>query len=174
VLEGAFERFASRAAPALLRTAFLLTGDRGIAEDLVQVTLWRVFRRWRDVRRSPDAYAHRVLVNLSRDRRRGLRRRPPEVHDNALPDGEIADSVEGLLERAAVTAAVRSLPRRQREVLVLRFFLDLSVAETAAALGTREGTVKAYTARALAQMREVLSADERDGESRSIGVPHAD
>jgi RNA polymerase sigma-70 factor (sigma-E family) len=172
-LDIAFEKFASHAAPALLRTAFLLCGDRGTAEDLVQATLLRVFRRWHQVRESPQAYAHKTLVNLSRDRRRGLRRRPPEAQDHERPDEATSDEVEGLLERDAVAAAVRCLPRRQREVLVLRFFLDLSVADTAAALGMREGTVKGYTARALARMRELISPEE-PSETKSIEVGDAD
>jgi RNA polymerase sigma factor (sigma-70 family) len=121
--------------------------------------MWQVYRRWDAVRESPDAYAYRVLVNLSRDRRRALLRRPREVREADRPDASVADELEHVHDRDAMTAAVRRLPRRQREVLVLRFFLDLSVAETAAALGMGEGTVKAYTARALARMRELVSAD---------------
>jgi DNA-directed RNA polymerase specialized sigma24 family protein len=74
-----FDRFALRVSSSLLRSAYLLTGDRGHAEDLLQVALWRTARRWHAVQGSPDAYAREVLVNLSRDRRRGLRRRPVEL-----------------------------------------------------------------------------------------------
>jgi DNA-directed RNA polymerase specialized sigma24 family protein len=65
-----------RVAPSLVRSGYLLTGDRGHAEDLAQVTLWRTARHWDALSGSPDAYAHEVLVNLSRDRRRSLGRRP--------------------------------------------------------------------------------------------------
>jgi RNA polymerase sigma factor (sigma-70 family) len=136
-----------------------LTGDRGHAEDLAQVTLWRTARRWGELSGSPDAYAHEVLVNLSRDRRRSLTRRPLEVAQLDLVVDRGDDCTEALLERNAVVQAVRRLPRRQREVVVLRFFLDLSVAQTAAALGTSEGTIKSYTARAIARLRNLLSED---------------
>lgn len=151
-----FERFAVRASPALLRSAFLLTGDLGHAEDLLQATLLRVVRRWESIHGSPDAYAHEVLVNLSRDRRRGLGRRPLELPDFVAAPGFVPDAAERLAERDAMTRAIRRLPRAQREVLVLRFFLDLSVSQTAAALRCSQGTVKSHTARALARMRELL------------------
>jgi RNA polymerase sigma-70 factor (sigma-E family) len=154
-----FGRFAARVAPSLVRSGYLLTGDRGHAEDLAQVTLWRTARHWDALSGSPDAYAHEVLVNLSRDRRRGLRRRPPEVAQLDLVVDRGHDDTEALLERDAVVQAVRRLPRRQREVVVLRFFLDLSVAQTAAALGTSDGTIKSYTARAIAQLRVLLNED---------------
>jgi RNA polymerase sigma-70 factor (sigma-E family) len=159
-LDAAFERFVVRASHALLRTALLLSGDRGHAEDLLQMTLLRVHRRWCAIRESPDAYAHEVLVNLSRDRWRGMSRRPVEVQQSDARPELVADGIERLLERDTMAAAVRRLPRRQREVIALRFILDLSVAETATVLGTSEGTVKAYTARALARMRKLLAADD--------------
>ncbi len=156
---GEFGRFAARVAPSLVRSGYLLTGDRGHAEDLAQVTLWRTARRWGELSGSPDAYAHEVLVNLSRDRRRSLTRRPLEVAQLDLVVDRGDDCTEALLERNAVVQAVRRLPRRQREVVVLRFFLDLSVAQTAAALGASEGTIKSYTARAIARLRDLLSED---------------
>ena len=111
-----FGRFAARVAPSLVRSGYLLTGDRGHAEDLVQVTLWRTARHWDALSGSPDAYAHEVLVNLSRDRRRSLRRRPLEVARLDLVVDRGHDDTEALLERDAVVQAVRRLPRRQREV----------------------------------------------------------
>lgn len=105
---------------------------------------------------SPEPYVLQVLVNLSRDRYRRLGRRPREaVHKH--PVELLQDDEAGrLMERDALTQAVRALPRRQREVVALRFFLDLSVSDTASALQCSEGAVKAYTARALAHMRELL------------------
>ena len=120
------------------------------------MTLWRTARHWGELSGSADAYAHEVLVNLSRDRRRSLRRRPLEVAQLDVVVDRGHDSTAAFLERNAVVQAVRGLPRRQREVVVLRFFLDLSVAQTAAALGASEGTVKSYTARAIARLRLVL------------------
>src|SRR5262245_17470622 len=116
-----------------MRTAYLLCGDRGHAEDLVQTALLRTARRWRRAQERPEAYARRVVVNLAKDRRRSLGRRVGEVPavdavDLAVPE------YDDLLERERLLAAVRELPAGQRAVLVLRFFEDLSVAETAAAL----------------------------------------
>lgn len=152
-----FERFAARVSPALLRSAYLLSGDRGHAEDLLQTTLWRTAQHWEEIQDSPEGYAHQVLVNLSRDRRRGLRRRPQEAPLAEAAAWSAADLGQRLVERDTMTRAVRRLPARQREVLVLRFVLDLSVAETASALGSSEGAVKSHTARALARMRQLLA-----------------
>jgi RNA polymerase sigma-70 factor (sigma-E family) len=158
---GEFEAFARRAAPSLLRSAFLLCGDRGHAEDLLQVALWRTAQRWVVAAEAPDAYAYRVLVNLSRDRRRGQRRRVSESLGSDDRVHVALDHSERFAQRDVMSRAVRRLPVRQREVIVLRFFLDLSIAQTAVALGSSEGTVKSHTARALARMRELL------GESRA-------
>ena len=95
-----FERFARQVSPALLRSAFLLTRDRGHAEDLLQMTLFRVARRWEEIEGSPRAFAYRVLVNLSRDRRRNLGRRPIEAPSSAAPlDVAARDVSERVLER---------------------------------------------------------------------------
>ncbi len=152
-----FERFAARASPALLRSAFLLTGDLGHSEDLLQATLLRVARRWGSIHRSPEAYAREALINLYRDRVRRLRRRVVEVPQSDPPDRVLRDGAERALERAEMVSAVRRLARRQREVVVLRFFLDLSVAESAQLLGCSEGTVKSNTDRALRRLRELLA-----------------
>jgi RNA polymerase sigma-70 factor (sigma-E family) len=140
-----------------LRSAFLLTGDLGHSEDLLQATLLRVARRWAMIDRSPEAYAQAVLINLYRERLRLLRRRVVEVPQSDLPDRRSRDSAERALGRAEMVSAVRGLPRRQREVVVLRFFLDLSVSETAGLLGCSGGTVKSNTGRALKRLRELLA-----------------
>ena len=155
---GEFEAFARRAAPSLLRSAFLLCGDRGHAEDLLQMTFWRTAQRWVLAREAPNAYAYRVLVNLSRDRRRGQRRRVSEWLGSDDRAGVDLDQSERFAQRDVMSRAVRRLPDRQREVIVLRFYLDLSIAQTAAALGSSEGTVKSHTARALTRMRELLAS----------------
>jgi RNA polymerase sigma-70 factor (sigma-E family) len=161
-LDRSFDEFVARGSTRLLRSAFLLTGDRDAAEDLLQVALVRTARRWEVARQAPHAYAHRVLVNLLHDRHRHLSRRVSE-----RPLGEfdarrrpIPDRAEGLLDRLALIEAVRRLPLRQREVVVLRFFAGLSVAETAAAVGTSEGTVKTHTSRALAALHSALTVEE--------------
>jgi RNA polymerase sigma-70 factor (sigma-E family) len=171
--DGAFEQFVAGSSPRLLRSAYLLTGDRGHAEDLVQNALWRTLNHWHEIDISPEAYGLKVLVNLSRDRKRNLGRRLREITADHVPDPAAPDDLERLLERDAVIAAARELPRRQREVLTLRFLLDLSVAETADTLGFSEGAVKAYTSRALAGMRELLTNEPAPARAPKE-VPSAD
>jgi RNA polymerase sigma-70 factor (sigma-E family) len=161
----AFEGFVAGASARLLRTAYLLTGDRGHAEDLVQTALLRTARRWSRARRQPEAYARRVLVNLAKDRWRTRRRRVDEVAVDPDVRGDVAATGgegDAVLEREHLLAAVRTLPAGQRAVLVLRFFDDLSVAETAAALDCSEGTVKSQTSRALDRLRGVLDEERID------------
>ncbi len=150
-----FDEFVRDASPSLLRTAYLLTGDRGHAEDILQTALLRTARRWAAARREPVAYARRVLVNLAKDRWRDRGRR---VTESALPAREpIHDGPDAqILLRQSLLPAVDELPARQRAVLVLRFFEDLSVDDTAAALGCSAGTVKSQTSAALANLRATL------------------
>ncbi|MBM7516659.1 SigE family RNA polymerase sigma factor [Nocardioides nitrophenolicus] len=150
--EREFEEFVRTSADGLVRTAYLLCGDAGHAEDLVQVTLLRTARRWRTARRNPRAYARRVLVNLTRDRWRNLARRPREAPLDA--DVPLLDE-DG--DHDALITAVRDLPHGQRAVVALRFLDGLSVEETAAALGCSTGTVKSQTHRALASLRRALT-----------------
>ena len=155
----AFDAFVHASSDRLLRTAYLLTGDRGHAEDLVQTALLRTARRWSTAREEPAAYARRVLVNLAKDRWRDLRRRPGEAPleiDVAVP------VTDGIVDRDQLLRAARGLPAGQRAVLVLRYFDDLSVADTAAALGCSEGTVKSQTARALDRLRSALTATPKE------------
>jgi RNA polymerase sigma-70 factor (sigma-E family) len=158
-IDTGFEAFVAERSAGLLRTAYLLTLDLGHAEDLLQTALLRTARHWAQARAAPDAYVRQVLVNLSRDRWRLLRRRPTEapltldLHDGRHGDGP-ADQVA---DRRVVAQALAALPVRQRQVIVLRFFEDLPVAETARLLGFSEGTVKSYTSRALSRLRELLA-----------------
>lgn len=161
-LPPSFDEFAAAASPQLLRSAYLLTGDRDHAEDLVQAALVRVARRWKVARRSPHAFAHRVLVNLLHDRRRSLSRRVSEQRLDEFDDRlrpSAADDAQALVDRMAMLDAVGRLPARQREVVVLRFFADLSIADTAAAIGASEGTVKTHTSRALIALRVALAGE---------------
>lgn len=144
---------------ALLRTARMLTGNQHTAEDLVQATFERVWPRWSRVVRDgePDAYVRRVLVNTySTWWRRKWRGETPtsELPDVAAPDAfaeaDLADALRRLLP---------TLTPRQKAVVVLRFYEDLSEAATAEALGCSVGTVKSQTSKALARLR--LSADPR-------------
>jgi RNA polymerase sigma-70 factor (sigma-E family) len=157
----AFERFVADESAGLLRSAYLLTGERGAAEDLLQAALIRTLRRWRHIHGAPAAYTFTVLSNLARDRVRNELRRPRLAPDQELPDRPGPDAVDELLEREELVSAARALPRPEREVLACRFLLDLTVGETAGALKMPEGTVKSHTSRALARMRELLSTDAR-------------
>src|SRR5436305_7648604 len=106
-----FDRFVASASPGLLRAAYLLTGDRPDAEDLLQNALLRVFRRWEAISGPPAGYALRVLVNLSHDHRRRLLRRPKSVAGGEWDTPAAADPVARLLDRAEVVQAARCLPQ---------------------------------------------------------------
>ncbi len=138
---------------ALQRTALLLTGDPHSAQDLVQNTLTKLYLAWDRIEQHErvDAYARRVLVNEHRSTwRRAWRRH--EVTTDVLPDAGVP-SPEHDGEQDAVWAFVASLPPRQRAVIVLRYYEDLTEAETASLLGITRGTVKSQAHRALAALR---------------------
>lgn len=146
--EAEFTAFVEAAWPGLYRTAWLLLGDRGLAEDLVQTTLAKTFASWGRIRDRGAAgvYARTVLVNTASAwfRRRSWRN---ELASDTLPErAEHHDEAA----RPAVRAALEALPVRQRAVVVLRFYDDLSVEETARVLGISAGTVKSQTSHALA------------------------
>jgi len=133
--------------PTLIRSAVLLGCEPHEAEDLVQATLLKVTRSWRRISRAdePDAYVYRILVNAFRDSR--SRRWAGEMPSEHLPEETVreVDLATGLVVRRALAA----MSREHREVLVLRFFADLTERDTAAVLDMPLGTVKSRTARAL-------------------------
>lgn len=147
-----FREFVASRGPALSRTAFLLTGSHHAAEELLQGALAKAATRWRQlsVDGSPEAYVRRIMVN---DRTSWWRRRRREVQVSDVPEHAAPDRAGLVPERLALAAALATLPPRQRAVVVLRFYEDLSVHETAAALGCSTGTVKSQTADALARLR---------------------
>ena len=152
-----FEAFVHARAPQLLRTAFLLTGDRGHAEDLLQQALERTARRWARLDGAPEAYARVVIVNLARDRWRRRKARVAEMPIFEAADAvDVHDHADHVATRDALVAALRRLPRRQRAVVVLRYFDQLTEAETADALSITVGTVKSTSSRALSRLRELL------------------
>ena len=157
-----FEDFVRARSSSLLRTAFLLTGQNlAEAEDLLQIALERAYRHWRRISGidEPELYVRRIMVNASADRRRWLARRP-ERPVPVIPDGHwVSDPAAGVAERDFLLQALAGLPPRQRAVLVLRYFDDLSEAETARMLGCSVGTVKSQAARGLARLREVTEPD---------------
>jgi RNA polymerase sigma-70 factor (sigma-E family) len=150
--EAEFGRFVAARSAGLFRAAYLLTGDRHEAEDLVQTTLERVAQRWRRIEDAPDAYARRVLYHLQveRWRLRSFRRETPVAH---VPEVERRDHSAGADLRVSLVAALGRLTRRQRAVLVLRYFEDLSEAETARLLDISVGTVRSTASRTLARLR---------------------
>lgn len=155
--EELFHQFVSSRWHRLLRMAYLLTGDRHLAEDLTQTALAKVYRSWHRVRRSdnPDAYVRRILVSCDKDRFR--KRRVAESLTDAPPDvAAPADEMARVEDRDRLAAALAGLPHRQRAVVVLRYWEDLSEAEVAQTLGCSPGTVKSQAARALAKLRAVL------------------
>lgn len=163
-----FEEFVVARGPRLLRVAWLLTGDRHLAEDLLQTVLAKVWPKWRRIADdSPEAYVRKALVNTYASWRQ--RRWNGEVPHGELPHAEpqdvtASDAFATVDLEHSLAAAIRRLPPRQRAVVVLRFFEDLSVTETATILGCRPGTVKSQAAKALRALRgQLASADLVDG-----------
>ena len=160
-----FREFVTARSPALLRTGYLLLGDRALAEDLLQTALVKAYRHWGRVTAtgSPEAYVRRIMVN---ERRTWWRRNPGREVVGGVPERPGPDVSSALAERDAVWRAVLTLPPRTRAVLVLRYWEDLSEAETATTLGCSVGTVKSTTSRSLAVLRAALTAPAVAGEPR--------
>lgn len=139
--------------PGLVRLAYGLTADRGEAEDLAQATLAKAYAAWGWVRRAedPDAYVRKILINLNS--RRFRRRRVVEKPAERLPEPAVADATGQIDQRSDLLAALRDLPPRQRQVVVLRYWDGLTEAQAAAILGCSIGNVKSQTSRALAKLR---------------------
>jgi RNA polymerase sigma-70 factor (sigma-E family) len=163
-----FEAYMSARQPSLLRTAYLLTGDQHTAEDLVQTALAKLYLSWDKVqdRGLMDGYARRILVNENNSLwRRAWKRR--EVSSDTLPDHQSVVDTHDDGRSAALWEFVQSLPRKQRAVVVLRYYEDLSEAEVADILGISVGTVKSQASRALAGLRARVHTQPllaRDGE----------
>ncbi|HEU0131622.1 MAG TPA: SigE family RNA polymerase sigma factor [Mycobacteriales bacterium] len=154
--DAAFTAFVRDRGAALTRTAFFLTGDRHLAEDLVQTALAQTYvhcHRIRDLSQV-EAYARKVLVNANAAWWR--RRSATEVPVDTLPDAAGGDDTLAVAEREPLVRALRLLPARQRAAVVLRFYADLSEADTAAALGCSTGSVKKHVSRGLDRLRELL------------------
>jgi RNA polymerase sigma-70 factor (sigma-E family) len=155
-----FERFAALEADALLRSAYLMIGDRGEAEDLVQECLLRLARKWPRVRsmEHPGAYARRVLFNLILDGGGGRAKRRTELSAIQTADGHAGaqETTVALETRVELLQALGELPARQRAVLVLRYFADLPETEVATILDCPRGTVKSSSSRGLERLREAL------------------
>jgi RNA polymerase sigma-70 factor (sigma-E family) len=149
-----FTELVHAAWPGLYRTAYLILGEHELAEDLVQTALAKTYASWHKVKdpAAGQAYARVVLANTAASwfRRKSWRNEQPTA---VLPD---ALAHQDPSDRPAVVDALRALPPRQRAVVVLRYFDDLSVRDVAAALSCAEGTVKSQTSEALAKLRTLL------------------
>jgi RNA polymerase sigma-70 factor (sigma-E family) len=155
-----FVEFVQASSPGLLRAAYLLTGDRHLAEDAAQTALVRTYAAWSRVRRDDAfAYARRVLVNHVTER---WRRRLREYATGTMPDQPArADVAEEVALRQWLIGALASLTGRERAVLIMRYYFDLPEATVAYELHISVGTVKSTSARALAKLR--ISADPLSG-----------
>jgi RNA polymerase sigma-70 factor (sigma-E family) len=156
-----FRGFVAARQHALLRTAFLLTGDQGLAEDLVQTALEKTLRRW-SVGGEPaslEAYVRRVMYREQVSRWR--RRRLVEVPAADLPEWRLESRGDDAVEdHLVLQRALQQLGRRQRAVLVLRYFEDLSEQQVADVLGISLGTVKSQAHRELVRLREAFGGFE--------------
>ena len=170
--EAAFVEFAAAVRGQLRRTAFLLCGDWDQASDHVQEGLIRVYVAWPRLTRAgrEHGYARKAVVSAFLDHaRRRSSSEIPVVPDHDEPSRQdVADSV---VLRASLVQALRALPARQRACVVLRYFDDLSVADTAAALGCTEGTVKSQTSRALASLRSEFESSPAGEPATEGAIP---
>ena len=151
--EEQFREFIVGKWPTLVRLAYGLTGDRGLAEDLAQTTLANVYASWSKVGRAsnPDAYTFRILLNANNGRFR--KRRVAEQLAAAVPEPGAQDPTAAVDQRTVLMSALMELAPRQRATVLLRYFEDLSEAQTAEILGCSVGTVKSQTSSALERLR---------------------
>jgi RNA polymerase sigma-70 factor (sigma-E family) len=158
-LDGEFREFMHARWPAMVRLAYGLTGDQGHAEDVAQAAFARAYASWARVRRSgdPDAYVRQIVINENRNRfrkRRVTERLTDSPPESVLIDTPWTDAIREYDERSALMAALQRLGPRQRAVIVLRYWMDLTEHETAAALNCSVGTVKSQASRARAALRQ--------------------
>jgi len=157
-----FAEFVRARHAALLRYAYLLCGDAHLAEDLVQDALERTGIAWRRIERQgdPEGYLRRVITNRYLNRVRSLRRERL-VGDAPDTAGAVVEPSDGSLLQL-----LACLPRQQRAVMVMRYYLDLSEAQIAEALGCSAGTVKSTASRAIARLRRELDSDTHQQPAR--------
>jgi RNA polymerase sigma-70 factor (sigma-E family) len=167
--EREFREFVAARSRALLHTAYLLTGDWEQGRDLVQTALASTARRWSRLRdrQQPEIYVRRAIYHAQVDRFRLLSWGRETVTDT-LPDQQSAQGTawaDSVVQRQDIMAALRRLPRRQRAVIVLRYFEDRPDSEIAAILGVAQGTVRSQTHKALASLRTTLAEAEPSASS---------
>jgi RNA polymerase sigma-70 factor (sigma-E family) len=158
--EAEFAEYAAARQHRLLRTAFLLCGDANSAQDLAQEALTNLCRAWSRARRadSVDAYARRTLINVYLSHQRRLSR-DREAQRALVNETRAFATAEQTEQRLALLAALDQLGKRSRAVLVLRYWEDMSVQDTADALGCSVGTVKSQTSRGLDRLRDLLGPE---------------
>ncbi|GAA3846183.1 SigE family RNA polymerase sigma factor [Saccharothrix violaceirubra] len=164
--EEQFRAFAARSSGPLTRLAYLLCGDGHLADDLVQTCLIRLYPVWPRLRDpdTADAYARKVLLRCwLNERRRPWRR--SESGDGVVPDlpddrADPAEAVGPEHDKQVLRRALAAIPPRQRAAVVLRYWAQYSVAETAAIMRCSEGTVKSQTARGLAALRVAVTSSD--------------
>ncbi|WP_245993957.1 SigE family RNA polymerase sigma factor [Nocardioides immobilis] len=162
-----FDDFVAARSQALLRTAYLLTRDHGLAEDLLQTALSKAWFSWQKVETRPEPYVRKILVNTYASwwRRKWNGERPTDE----LPEQGGHDGTSAVDARHDLSDAIGRLPKRQRAVVVLRYFEDLSEAETAEMLGCSRGTVKSQLSKALAKLRiDPALAHEHDEQAGEL------
>ncbi len=155
-----FKEFVVARSPALLRTAWMLTGDAASTEDLLQSALARVWPRWSRIADGrPEAYVRTAMVriNASWRSRRWNGETPTADMTRHESGGGVPDAHAQVDDRMVLAAALAALPVRQRQAVVLRFFDDLSVEEVAEIMGSSPGTVKSQSSRGLAKLRAALA-----------------
>src|SRR5262245_1293131 len=159
--DGDFVEYVSASLARLHRTAYFMCGDLDRAQDLVQATLVSLYAAWHSAKKADnlDGYVHRILVRRFIDERRS-------AWSRVLLRDRLPESVEGqgdaVVERDAIVTALRTLPAGQRAVIVLRYYSDLTVEQTASALGCSTGNVKSQCARGLAALRAKLESSTPD------------
>ncbi|HZR50301.1 MAG TPA: SigE family RNA polymerase sigma factor [Streptosporangiaceae bacterium] len=148
-----FRAFVEARSSALLRSGWLLTGDWPSAEDLVQTALAAAWPRWGSLNQAPELYVRKIMVNTFLRWRQ--RKWNGEIATEKLPETRVYGDVFAQVDsRATLTAALDRLPAKQRAVVVLRYFADMTEAQTAQAMGLSIGTVKAHAAKALSRLRD--------------------
>jgi len=155
-----FDVFVVTHSKTLVRCAYLIVGDVGAAHDVVQIALVKVARRWETVVANghPLPYARSAVVHAAISWRR--RKWHGEIPNGALPEHSGVDPMASVDNRDRLRRALAELPRRQRAAVVLRHYLDLDEAATAAALGCSIGTVKSQTAKGLARLRTSIDSEQ--------------
>jgi RNA polymerase sigma-70 factor (sigma-E family) len=153
-----FIEYVSGQLTRLHRIAYFMCGDSSRADDLIQATMVSLYAAWPSARKAEnlDGYVHRILVRRFLDEKRSAWSRV--LFRDRLPE-MVEDRADGVVERSAMVGALRRLPAGQRAVIVLRYYSDLSVEQTAAALGCSTGNVKSQCAKGLANLRLLLAAD---------------